>query len=81
MMATTEAPVSRWSTSSYGPSVDPSPGELCALHAHLALCQRPRRSVFFLRGAAREFGAFLISRVISTLFIATLLLAGLLQVL
>jgi hypothetical protein len=52
-----------------------------ALHAHLTLCQRSSRSAFFLRGAAHEIGAFLLSRVISTLFIAILLLVSLLQVL
>jgi hypothetical protein len=72
---------SQWSTTSYGQPEDSALSDLHALHAHLTRCQRPSRSAFFLRGAAREFGAFLLSRVISTLFIATLLLASLLRVL
>jgi hypothetical protein len=79
-MAYPVIPASQWSTRSFGQSEDTSAGDLHALHAHLALCQRPSRSAFFLRGAAREFGAFLLSRVISTLFIAILMLAALLQV-
>jgi hypothetical protein len=78
-MAHPVIPASQWSTTSYGLSQDSSAGELRALHAHLTLCQRSRGSTFFLRGAARELGAFLLSRVISTLFIGILLLAALLQ--
>jgi hypothetical protein len=80
MMAYPVIPASQWSTTSFGPSQDSSIADVHALHAHLARCQRPLRSAFFLRGAAREFGTFLLSRVISTLFIAILLLAILLQV-
>jgi hypothetical protein len=80
-MAYPVIPACQWSTTSYGQSEDTSLGDLCALHAHLELCQRSRRSAFFLRGAASEFGAFLLSRVISTVFIAILLLVGLLRVL
>ena len=80
-MAYPLVPASQWSTTSYGQSEDISLSDLHALHAHFTRCQRSSRSAFFLRGAAREFGAFLLSRVISTLFIAILLLASLLQVL
>jgi hypothetical protein len=80
-MAYPLVPACKWSTTSFGQSEDTTLGDLHALHAHLTQCQRPRRSAFFLRGAAREFGAFLLSRVISTLFIAILLLASLLRVL
>jgi hypothetical protein len=80
-MAYPQVAASQWSTTSYGQSEDTTLGDVHALHAHLTLCQRPSRSAFFMRGAAREFGAFLLSRVISTLFIAVLLLVSLLQVL
>ena len=74
-------PASHWSTTSYGPQDGNSAVEMDTLHAHLTLCQRSRRSAFFLRGAVQEFGTFLLSRVISTLLIAVLLLTSLFKVL
>jgi hypothetical protein len=81
MMAHPLTSACQWSTRSSCPSDDNSTGDLLALHAHLAQCQRSSHSAFFLRGAASEFGAFLLARVISTLFLTILLLAGLAQVL
>jgi hypothetical protein len=74
-------PASHWRSTSFGLPEGNAPDDLDTLHAHLTLCQRSRRSAFFLRGTVRELGAFLLSRVISTLLIAVLLLTSLLKVL
>jgi hypothetical protein len=78
-MTHTIAQVARWSTRSYGEPADTTPMDMAALRAHLVLCRRPQSRAFRLRCAARDLGAFMLSRVISTLLISALLLTLLLR--
>lgn len=71
--------VPRWSTSSYGHSVDTSPMELTALGEHLQqCCSRSPRLHAFQRGVQAVHG-WVAPRFVSTLAVVVVVLGGLLM--
>ena len=66
----------RWSTSSFGDAPDLSPTEMVSLGEHLGRCKRPRGPLFALQGLAEALDEFLAPRFITTVVVATLLIAA-----
>lgn len=81
-MEWTEAPMKsstqlfkQWSTSSFGEPTDISTIELSALGDHLGLCRSSHKHIFALHCAAESMHGFIVSRLVTTLVIATLFIA------
>ncbi len=68
----TAAPL--WTTSSYGDTADTSPMELSALSDHLDVCKTLKGRLFDARCAAEAMHGFVVSRFVTTLAVATLLI-------
>src|ERR1035438_3020646 len=66
----------RWSTSSFGDAPDLSAMEMVSLREHLGRCKRPRGPFFALQGFAETLDEFLAPRFITTVTVATLLIAA-----
>ena len=64
----------RWSTSSFGNTVDTSSTELTALGEHLDRCHALRGRLFDARCVAESMHGFVASRFVTTLVVATLLI-------
>ena len=64
----------RWSTSSFGNTVDTSPMELSALGSHLDLCQGARGRLFTLHCAAEIMNRFVAPRFVTTLVVVALVI-------
>jgi hypothetical protein len=67
----------RWSTASFGDSVDTSPGELSTLGEHLGRCRGTHARWFALRCGAESMHRFVASRVVTTLVVMILLIGAL----
>ena len=65
----------RWSTSSYGDVADTSPGELSALREHLDLCCALHRRWFRTRCGAEAMHDFVVARLVTSVVVATSLIA------
>jgi len=69
------SPHAHWSTSSFGAGPDTSPVELSALREHLDLCSRLNRRWFRTRCGIEALQRFVAGRLVTTLVVATLLIA------
>ena len=70
---------SSWSTSSYGGAPDTSPMELSALEDHYGHCRQSHGRFFLARCMAERMNGFMVSRFVTTLAVAGLIIgAGLL---
>ena len=70
---------SSWSTSSYGGAPDTTPMELTALEDHYGHCRQSHGRFFLARCIAERMNGFMVSRFVTTLAVAGLLIgAGLL---
>jgi len=65
-----------WSTASFGDTVDTSPGELSALGEHLASCRGATGRLFKVRCIAEATHGFVAGRLVTTLVVVVLLVAG-----
>lgn len=65
-----------WSTASFGSEASTSPVELSALGEHFARCQGSRGRMFALQCAAEATHGFVSSRFVTTLVVATALIAS-----
>lgn len=63
-----------WSTASFGSDADTSPVELAALGEHLHHCRGSRDSLFTLRCLAESMNGFVMSRFVTTLAVATVVI-------
>ncbi|APW40149.1 hypothetical protein RD110_25525 [Rhodoferax koreense] len=63
-----------WSTASFGRDADTSPMELAALGEHLHHCRGSRGSLFALRCLAERMNGFVVSRFVTTLAVATVVI-------
>ncbi len=63
-----------WSTAAFGNNADTSPMELAALGEHLHHCRGSRGSLFTLRCLAESMNGFVVSRFVTTLAVATLVI-------
>lgn len=63
-----------WTTSSLGGTVDTSSLDLIALGDHLGLCNNTRGHWFALHCAAQTMHGFIASRLVTSLFVAALLI-------
>lgn len=64
-----------WTTSSFGDTADTTPMELSALGEHLDVCRALTGPLFALRCGAEAVHAFAATRVVTTLFAATVLIS------
>ena len=69
----------RWSTSSYGHSVDTSPMELTALGEHLQQCCSSRPRLHALQRGAQTVHGWVAPRFVSTLAVLVVVLGGLMM--
>ncbi len=69
----------RWSTSSYGHSVDTSPMELTALGDHLQQCCSGSQRLQALQGGVQAVHGWVAPRFVSTLAVLVVGLGGLLM--
>lgn len=65
-----------WTTSSFGDTADTTPMELSALGEHLDVCKALTGPLFALRCAAEAVHAFAATRVVTTLFVAAVLIGA-----
>jgi hypothetical protein len=72
-MKSISQPPAVWSTASFGNEPETSPMELAALGDHLNLCQRTQSRLFAVHCMVESTGSFLLSRVFTSLVIATIL--------
>jgi len=70
-----------WSTSSFGDASTSAPMDLASLGEHLSLCKRANRRWSTLRHLGGTLHRFAISRFVTTLAVAVLLIGTLLLVL
>ena len=63
-----------WNTASFGDATDTSPMELSVLGEHLDACTRTRW--FALRCSVEHMNVFMLSRVVTTLALAALLIGS-----
>ncbi len=63
-----------WTTSSFGGTVDTSPGELSALGEHLDNCKGLQSRLFALQCAAETMNGFVSARFVTTLVVFALLI-------
>ena len=68
--------VARWSTASFGQTTGSTAGELSVLREHLILCRRSRGHLFALRGAVDRVHGFVVSRFVTTVMVAGLLIGA-----
>jgi hypothetical protein len=66
----------RWNTSSFGHTADTSPAELSQLGAHLRACRGISGRWFSLRCGGEAVHRFLAARIVTTLCVVALLVAG-----
>lgn len=64
-----------WTTASFGGAPDTSPMELSALGAHLDSCRPVHGRLVALRCVAKVMNGFVTARFVTTLVVATLLIA------
>ena len=64
-----------WSTSSFGHTPNLSAVEQMALGDHLGMCRSPHGHLFALHCAAQTMRGFMVSRFVTTLVIAALLIS------
>jgi hypothetical protein len=67
---------SSWRTASFGDAVDTSPMELSLLGEHLDACTRRHGRWFALRCSVEHMNVFMVSRVVTTLALAALLIGS-----
>jgi hypothetical protein len=67
----------RWSTTSFGHSIDPRPMDLEALQTHVEHCKKSLQFSFVLQQSGRVLSSFLTARVVSTFLVTVLLTAAL----
>ena len=65
-----------WTTSSFGGAADTSPMELYALGEHLGHCKGLNGRWFALQCVAETMNGFVSARIVTTLVVATLLIAA-----
>jgi hypothetical protein len=65
---------SPWTTASFGGTADTSPMELSALGDHLDDCRKTHSRWFLLRSLGDGLHQFTASRMVTTLFVATVLM-------
>lgn len=66
--------IPRWSTSSFGGAVAPSPSDLASLGEHLNSCKGGNGRLAALRCGAQAVHGFAASRFVTTLAVAALLI-------
>ena len=65
-----------WSTASFRDATDTSPMELSVLGEHLDACTRAQGRWFALRCSVEHMNVFMVSRVVTTLMLAVLLIGS-----
>jgi len=74
-MKTQVTPTPFWSTASFGEAADTSPMELSALGEHLSSCKGSHGRLFALQCVAETLNGFIATRFVTTLVVATVLIA------
>jgi hypothetical protein len=73
-MSTQAQRVGRWSTASFGETVDITSAESAALGDHLDVCRDARGRLFALRCDAASINGFVSARLVTTLVSAALVI-------